>query len=163
MPLKLTLRLNLAWACLMLLAFLVLVVLGPSIPRLIVFVAALGYVGVSLAALHRSGWALLASVGVAAVLLARELPMVFVNFRMYIDDHSLYLDSPGTILIVAINALLFVIPALMLLILYVVQWRKVVALVTRTQAGAHNYVSKPTADSSSHSSNAVARGGLTRR
>lgn len=120
----------------MLLAFTGLVAFGPSFPRFVVFVVALTYVGVSFVALRGRVWALLTSIGVAAVLLVRWLPMVVTNFRMYLEDHPLYLDSPGTILIVAINAVLFVIPALLLLLLYLFQWRKVVSLIRYSASGA---------------------------
>jgi hypothetical protein len=120
----------------MLMAFMALVVFGPTVPRLVVFVVALAYVGVSLTALRSKVWALLVSIGVAAMLLARWLPMVIINFRMYLDDHPLYVDSPATILIVGINALLFVVPATLLLLFYLIQWRKVVSFVRQPSPGA---------------------------
>jgi hypothetical protein len=129
MPLKLTLRINLAWACVMALASLALIVPGASVSQWLAFVLLLVYVGVSFAALRRRSWALLISIGVAVVLLIRWLPMVLINFGMYFQDDRLYVDSPATIFIVAIYALLFALPALILCVLYAVQWRKVTSLV----------------------------------
>ena len=120
----------------MLAAFMVLAVFGPSTPRFVAVLVTLAYLGVAFAALRRTVWALLISIGAAAILLVRWLPMVVTNFYMYLDDHPLYVDSPGTIFIVAINALLFALPAALLLILYLVQWRKVVSLIRWASPGA---------------------------
>jgi hypothetical protein len=120
----------------MLAAFSLLAVLGPSWARAIVFAITLAYVGISVAALRRKAWAVFIAIGVAAILLARWLPMVVVNLRMYFEDHPVYIDSPGTILVVAIYSLLFALPALILLLLYLVQWRQVVALLHLTRSGA---------------------------
>jgi hypothetical protein len=44
-------------------------------------------------------------------------PNVIYNFVLYFRDDPLYLDSPGTILVVGVKAILFVIPALCILAL----------------------------------------------
>ncbi len=62
---------------------------------------------------------------VPVVICARWLPMVAINLFAFVRDDPLYLDSPGTIFIVAIYALLLVIPSLVLLVLF---WLKRAAL-----------------------------------
>jgi hypothetical protein len=134
MPLKFTLRLNLGWSCLLLAAFLTLAVLGPTIPRVVLLIAPLAFGGITWLALRGRVWALLLVIGAAVIVLARWLPMVIVNVDMFLRDDPLYLDSPATILIVAIYAVLLVGPALILVMLYLVQWRKVLAAIRREAA-----------------------------
>jgi hypothetical protein len=49
------------------------------------------------------------------IALALAGPNVVYNFILYFRDDPMYLDSPGTILVAALNAILFVIPALCIL------------------------------------------------
>jgi hypothetical protein len=51
------------------------------------------------------------------IALALAGPNVVHNFMLYFRDDPLYQDSPGTILIASVNAVLFVIPALCILAL----------------------------------------------
>jgi len=125
MQLKRTLQLNVAWASLMWLAFFILFVSAPSVPRAAILVALSAFIAVAFLAVRGSRWALVLSICVAVLLLVRWLPMVVVNFWMFFTNHPLYLDSPATIFIVGINAMLFAIPAAILLTLASLQWRQV--------------------------------------
>jgi hypothetical protein len=66
----------------------------------------------------RLGW--VAALVVPVIICARWLPMVALNVIAFAKDDPLYLDSPGTIYVVGIYALLFVFPALALVTLF---WR----------------------------------------
>jgi len=59
------------------------------------------------------------------VICARWLPMVLVNVVAFVRDDPLYLDSPATIFIVAIDALILLVPSLVLIALF---WRERTAL-----------------------------------
>ncbi len=54
-------------------------------------------------------------------------PNVVYNFMLYFRDDPLYLDSPGTILSVAVNAVLFVVPAICIMGLLPWAWRRLSA------------------------------------
>lgn len=125
MRLNQTLQLNVAWAGLMWLAFAYLLISSPTGPRAVVVAALSVFVAVAFLALRGKRWALLFSLCVAILLLVRWLPMVVVNFWMFFTDHPLYLDSPATIFVVAVNAMLFAVPALVLVGLFSAQWRQV--------------------------------------
>ena len=58
---------------------------------------------------------------VPVVICARWLPMVALNLVAFARDDPLYLDSPGTIFIVAIDALVLIVPSLILIALF---WRQ---------------------------------------
>lgn len=122
--LTITLYLNLAWSFLMLIAFGLLALFGPNMSRSVIFLASGLYAANSFFALHRRRAALIINVVVAALLLIRWLPMVSLNFYMFASGHELYLDSPATIFVVAIYAILFAFPACLLCSLYFIQ-RKV--------------------------------------
>ena len=125
MQLKRTLQLNVAWASLMWLAFLILFVGSPNVLRASLLVALSAFIAVAFLAVRGNRWALALSICVAVLLLVRWLPMVVVNFWMFFTNHPLYLDSPATIFIVGINAILFAIPATILVALLSFQWRQV--------------------------------------
>ena len=136
MPLRNTLRLNLAWSILMAMAFAALFIGSASSPRFVVLTLTIAYVGISTAAFRLKRWSLTAVILVAVLLTIRWLPMVIINFWMFFTRHPLYTDSPATIIIVAINALLFALPGLLLVSLYSLQWRSVRLALQRPRAGA---------------------------
>jgi hypothetical protein len=129
MSLQRAFQLNLAWACLMALAFTCLTAFAPSIVRAAFTLASFAFVGISVLAMRHSRWAVVLVLLVAALLLIRHLPPVILNGWMYFTDHPLYLDSPATILIVAIHAVIFALPALGLVALYAYRWRDLRALL----------------------------------
>ena len=125
MPLKRTLLVNVGWALLLTIVFALLFVRNPSFLHAIVLGLGALFVLVALLAVRGRPWAVVISMLVAVALLVGWLPMVVLNFWMFLTNHPLYLDSPGTILIVAVYAALFVLPSLILVALYAVQWRSV--------------------------------------
>ncbi|TWU35191.1 hypothetical protein Q31b_52870 [Novipirellula aureliae] len=60
----------------------------------------------------RLGW--IVALAVPILPLLRWTPMVVINFWMFFTGHELYQDSPATIFIVAINAIMFVLPGLLI-------------------------------------------------
>ena len=60
----------------------------------------------------RVGW--IVAILIPILPLLRWTPMVAVNFWMFFTGHELYQDSPATIFIVAINAIIFVVPGLLI-------------------------------------------------
>jgi hypothetical protein len=130
MPLQKTLQLNLAWSCLLAAAFACLFALGPSIARAALALASFAFIGVSVMAARRRRWAVCAVILVATVLLIQHLPPVVLNAWLFLTRDSLYLDSPGTILVVAVSAVIFALPALLLVVTYACRWRDVHALLS---------------------------------
>ena len=56
-------------------------------------------------------------------------PVVLYNFYLYFSDDPLYLDSPGTVLVVVIPAVFVLLPAVVVLALLVRNWRSYVQVV----------------------------------
>lgn len=131
-----TLWLNLAWSVWMTAAFSYLYAVAPTTARAAVVAMLVLFVCASIAALRRRRWAVALVVAVAVLLAVRWLPMVAVNAWMFATGHPRYLDSPGTLLIVAINAALFAIPGLVLVMLYAARWRTVSGIVRGSRATA---------------------------
>lgn len=132
MPLQATLRLNFAWSLLLTAAFGLLFTLAPTLPRAIVLLAAVGYLVASRIALRRNRFAVAVAIVTAAWFAIRWVPMVGMNAWMFATDHMLYRDSPATILVVAIYAGLFALPGFSLTLLYLLQLRKVRAVLAST-------------------------------
>ncbi len=95
-----------------------------SNPRALLLALACIYLIVSLLAMFHMRWAVGTCVLVAFVLMIRWLPMVSVNIWMFFSGHELYQDSPATILIVLIYAIVFAVPATLLCILYLANRKK---------------------------------------
>jgi hypothetical protein len=55
--------------------------------------------------------------------------VVLYNFYLYFSDDPLYLDSPGTVLVVVIPAVFVLLPAVVVLALLVRNWRRYVQVV----------------------------------
>lgn len=114
---------NFGWAVLMLVALGVVLFLRLTggllgLDLVLLFLAALSYAAVAYAAVEEKRWAFAICFLVAVGLLVFWLPWVVLNFHAFVTDDPLYQDSPGTILVVAINALVFCLPALMLVVAY---------------------------------------------
>jgi hypothetical protein len=120
----------------MAMAFAALFFGSASSPRFVVLTLTIAYVGISMAAFRLKRWSLTAVILVALLLTIRWLPMVIINFWMFFTRHPLYTDAPATIIIVAINALLFALPGLLLVSLYSLQWRSVRLVLQRPRPGA---------------------------
>jgi hypothetical protein len=137
--LRFTFVLNLCWAICMLLAFIALVIGGSNLPRVVLLVLATAYVWLALQARLRKPWAVGVSICIAVALMFRWLPMVVVNFLMFYAEDPLYLDSPATILVVITYAVLFALPATVLVLAYGLQWRslaRIFQLPRRASDGA---------------------------
>jgi hypothetical protein len=116
------LRLNLAWSLLMLAAFAALALGTYSNPRGVLFGIAAGYLVASVMALRSHRWAIALVVLAATLVMFCSLPLVVLNTGMFFSGHQLYQDSPGTIFVVLVNAVVFAIPATSICILFV--WRR---------------------------------------
>lgn len=130
---KNTLRLNLAWSLLIFAAFTYLAVGGYNDTRGALLIAASGYVGASIAALRGHRWAVGFTVIVSTLLSVRWLPMVVVNLWMFVSGHELYQDSPATIFIVVVYAVVFAIPSTVVCALFLFN-RKELWFTLRTRA-----------------------------
>jgi hypothetical protein len=120
--------LNFAWAVLMLVALDALVLLRWQASTadgalLVLFLAALAYAAVAFAAVEDHRWALAVSFLAAIGLLVFWLPWVVLNFNAFLKEDPLYQNSPGTILVVAVNALIFCLPALLVVLAYTLRFR----------------------------------------
>jgi len=121
---KVALTLNVLWSFLMTIAFSYLLIGAYSSLRAILVVLCICYIITAFNALFKKRWAVIISVLVAGLLMFRWLPMVVINIWMFSTGHPLYADSPGTILIVLINAILFAIPSTLLCVFYFVNRKK---------------------------------------
>ena len=106
-------------------AFLLLVAGRYNHPRAILFSLGLAYAVISFYALKGKRWATFVSILVALTLMIRWLPMVTVNAWMFFTDHALYNDSPATIFVVMIYAIIFAIPSTALCGLYIAQIKRI--------------------------------------
>jgi len=119
--LKQVLQINLGWSLLMLVSFAYLGLGRYSHPRGVMLALAAVYAIVAILALRQQRWAVAVSIVVAAILMILWLPMVAVNFWMFITSHELYQASPATIVIVGGYAIVFAVPATLLCTLYFVK------------------------------------------
>lgn len=120
----------------MLSAFVYLAVSGYNSTRGALLVAATAYVASSIAALRGYRWAVVLAVVVSTLLLIRWLPMVVVNFWMFISGHELYQDSPATIFIVAAYAVVFAIPSVAVCTLLALSRKELWFMLSRSTRGA---------------------------
>lgn len=58
--------------------------------------------------------------------------MVVINFWMFFTGHELYQDSPATIFIVALNAIMFVLPGLLIYFLIFLDRKRWLATIWPT-------------------------------
>ena len=114
----------LAWAVLLWIFFAWLFLGAPDPSRGLWWAAASGFVVIGLMAHRRRRWALVASGVVSVAALGYWSPFVAVNAYLYATGDPVYLDSPGTILVVALDAVLFVIPSAVVLSLWFLRWKK---------------------------------------
>ena len=94
--------------------------------RLIVLSLSLAYIYVAFAGVDRKRWAVFFILLVSLLIFIRWVPMVTLNFYMFLDGHELYLDSPGTILVVIPLAVIFAFPSLIMIIAIALNFRKLI-------------------------------------
>jgi len=105
-----------AWAAVLGLAGGFLAFLGNPFGYILISVAVVySYAILSLHRLERWAWWFCCALTAAPILMVA--PGVVYNFALFAVNDPLYLDSPGTILVVATNALVLVVPALLVLVL----------------------------------------------
>lgn len=102
------LKFNRVWAFLLVIIFGLFALNGTLLP---VFVAALVYLAVSFLAIRKNRVAVILVFIFSGLFMLRWLPMVMFNFYLSSIDDPVYLDSPATILVVFIYALLFAFPS----------------------------------------------------
>lgn len=125
MPLKITFGVSLVWSLVVASHYALLLIGAPSTYRAILLGLAICFAISSIAALQRYRWAVFLVLLFTVAVVVRWSPMVVVNYWLYLMGDSVYLDSPATIQVVNRQALLFVVPAVVLLVQYVYQWRRI--------------------------------------
>lgn len=131
---KATLILNLLWSALILAHTACILLQRGGTGIWLPLALSLAFFLSACAAFH-SRLALLLVLIFTLLFLLRWLPMVAINIWMFSTDHPLYLDSPATIMIVAVYALLFAIPALIFSIAYLLQWPTLLAALRKPTPG----------------------------
>ncbi len=118
--LKLVKAIQIAWSFLLLFVFGMATMRGfgasgkVSYIHLFLAVVAMVYVGAAFLCQYNNYIAWWVALPIPALLLFMYLPPVFHNFAMFLTGHELYLDSPATVFIVLIYALVLVMPALLI-------------------------------------------------
>jgi hypothetical protein len=101
-----------------------------------------GYVTLALRRQHR--WAWWASWPLPLAALALVAPRDIYNYFLFFSGDPRYLDSPGTILVVTVSTVIFVVPALAIAALLVVKWRSLAPNSTpHTDARASAVLDQP--------------------
>ena len=126
---KTALRINVGWGVVLLAEFAYLALGRYSHTRGVMVALSVAYAIIAILALRLQRWAVAVSVGVAILLMIRWLPMVVVNFWMFAAGHKLYQDSPATIFIVVVYAVVFAAPATLLSTLYVFKRKELWRLI----------------------------------
>ena len=127
---------QLSWASALVAIFVALSVNAPVPNRLAFLAVACVYLLACIAALQSSRVAWIISILVPIVICALWLPMVVVNLVAYAKGDPRYRDSPATIVVVAVEAVIFAAPALLLAILFWRQRAVLTALVVPPRTGA---------------------------
>lgn len=84
----------------------------------------------------RIGWMI--AIVIPVLPLVRWTPMVFVNFWMFFNGHELYQDSPATIVIVAINGFMFVLPGVLIYLCLALDNKRLLTVLRPTAAKERN-------------------------
>ncbi len=123
------LKANVVWSVLMVLAIGSLAITSFPSAWAAVFGVALGFAAASFAALRHQAWALGVVIGGALAMALRWTPMVLLNAWAFAQGDPRYGDSPGTILVVVIYAVLFAIPGCLLVFGYAMHGRAILGLI----------------------------------
>lgn len=81
------------------------------------FIFSVLYAALSIAAFRGNRWAAYLSPLPPILILFAIAPNVLFNLYAFLTSHPSYLDSPGTILVVGVQSIIFVIPAIIILML----------------------------------------------
>lgn len=115
--LKLVKAIQVAWSFLLLIVFGVASMRGfgadgkPSYIHLFFAVVAVIYVGAAFLCQYNNRIAWWVALPIPALFLFMYLPLVVLNFTLFLSGHERYQDSPATIFIVVLYALVMVLPA----------------------------------------------------
>ena len=116
---KQILWINFAWACLLFSLVGIQIWFTWSVDlRLFPAVLAVIQTSIAFLAIRRKHWAVVLTAVITIIMMCYWVPIVVVNTWMYLTGHALYLDSPATIIIVAIYAIIFAFPATVLSMMY---------------------------------------------
>ncbi len=107
----------------MFVAFGALAVGGYTHSRGVFILASMAYVYIAVSALRMNRWMIGISVFIAAVAAVYSAPTVITNTWLFLTGHELFVDSPSTILVIALDAAIFALPATILSILYLLNSR----------------------------------------
>jgi len=88
------------------------------------FVTSVIYAALSIAAFQGQRWAWWLTLVPPALVAICVGPWALYNFYAFLTDHPLYLDSPVTIFVVAINSIVLLVPAVLVLVLMVVSRKR---------------------------------------
>jgi hypothetical protein len=111
------------------------------------------YLGAALACFANSRIAWIVALALTVLPLLRWTPMIAINFWMFFEGHELYRDSPATIFIVAINAIVFVLPGLLIYICCFVDRKRLFAVLRAPVSIGDGVSSANTATSSTRDAN----------
>lgn len=102
---------NIAWATVLVALFSLMLAGSFSNSRLLLLAFWAFYLVLATIALRKNKWAVLACALISFAVAIRWVPMVVVNLYAFGQSDPLYVDSPATIFIVYLYALVFAIPA----------------------------------------------------
>jgi len=88
------------------------------------FATSVIYAALSVAAFQGQRWAWWLTLVPPALVTICVGPWAIYNFYTFLTDHPLYLDSPATIFVVAINSIVLLVPAVLVLVLMVVSRKR---------------------------------------
>lgn len=120
------LKFNRVWAFLLVIIFGLSALYGSRLP---LFVAAIVYLAASFLAVRQNRVAVILVFIFSGIVMLRFLPMVLYNLAMFVFDPPLYQDSPATILVVLVTAMVFAIPATVVSAFFVRYYKDMVSIV----------------------------------
>lgn len=120
------LKFNRVWALILVLIFGLSALYGSRLPLL---VAAIVYLAASFLAVRQNRVAVIMVFIFSGIVMLRFLPMVLYNLAMFVFGHPLYQDSPATILVLLVIAMLFAIPATVVSAFFVRYYKDMVSIV----------------------------------
>jgi hypothetical protein len=105
---------NLLWSFFILMVFVGMAQSG-SPAAIVLLVGAAGYFVIACFAMAQQKWAIIVTAAATALTVVVTAPLVLLNVAMFVLEHPLYQDSPGTIIIVGIYAVVLTLPATVIL------------------------------------------------
>lgn len=110
-----------------LLSFFVLILFGLKASAFI-FMACVLYCIVSIRAYMQERWSVAAVLFFIILCMLYWLPMVASNFYIFYSGSNVFYDSPGTILVVGIFAILFAFPSSFLFLYFICKYKNLITL-----------------------------------